>query len=62
MKTMETINAIVANMTESEFEAINNLDSEYWFGGMKSRVRKKLTRELKKHGLSYTEWEMWAAD
>ena len=64
MKNIEVIREIVSNLTDKEFELINNAENDYWeLDARTSRNGyKRLVYHLTKAGLTVDEWWAWVND
>lgn len=64
MKTIEVIREIVSNLSDEEFELINQAENDYW--ELDTRVSrngyKRLVYHLTKAGLTVKEWWAWVDD
>lgn len=64
MKSLETIYEIVSNLTDKEFNLINEAENDYW--DLDARISrngyKRLVYHLTKAGLTVAEWWAWVDD
>ena len=64
MKSIEIIRNIVANMTEERFNIIVKAESDYWELDPRTSRNgyKRMVYNLRKEGLTVTEWFAWCDD
>lgn len=64
MKNIKTIRKIVSNMSDDLFDTINNAENDYWDLDKRTSRNgyRRLVYNLRKAGLTLTEWWAWCND
>ena len=61
MKTMNEINTIICEMSDEQFEILQNAEFDAW--DLDSRIsrngKRRLAYNLRKVGLTVAEWDAW---